>query len=255
MKEYSILKKNEEEANIFIAGVMRITIVFCFLLLIMCFCGLFSVQKKTIVVATIISTIFFALPTIWTNILKRNETWMKYANVLCAVVATAAMVYCLGNNVVITFVYPLIICSFYFSKQLVIITTGASVIVFSAVQMVAIKIASVAAGKAGLVYDESTLKMIKALNLDIAADYTYVNFKLAFLCCVLVRAIQMVALAFIFYYLSKRTSGLLANMMGAEEQSEMLDKMTRMTDTSREVTNVLASSVEQLSETDRKSVV
>jgi len=61
------------------------------------------------------------------------------------------------------------------------------------------------------------------------------------------KAFQLIMLSFIFIMLSKRTRLMLANMMGAKDQEEMLSKMMAVTEKSTDVSNSLAQSVNNLS--------
>ena len=86
MNEKSMLRKNEKEANIIVAKVMRITFVIFTLVYILNVIGIFVVDKTIMAFAFIGGGILLWIPTICVSLLKIENSYVKYVNVICAAV-------------------------------------------------------------------------------------------------------------------------------------------------------------------------
>lgn len=221
--ENSILAKNEHEANRFSAQVMLVTIVFVALVFILDVVGVFIVPLQTMSIALAIATLFLVTPSILVFVLKKNEWWVKYVTVSAATLMVGFLNLYLSFHVVIIFVYPVVIASLYFSRSLSWYSVLFSIIVLTGSQVLGM-------------YTDGV--MDKNVN-DMFDNVIFI---------IIPRNIQLFALAFIFIILSKRTKDMLENVMGAEEQKKMLDKVLTVTNKSYEVSNILANSVKQLTE-------
>lgn len=62
------------------------------------------------------------------------------------------------------------------------------------------------------------------------------------------RALVLIAVGAIFTMLSARTANMLSNLMGAEEQKEMLDHMNRMKDNAVDTSETLFGMVNELAQ-------
>ena len=80
----SLLKKNEKEANLLVAKVMRITCVIFALIYVLNVVGIFVVDDVIMTVAFIGGAILLLLPTLLVNVMKQEDGWIKYLNVICA---------------------------------------------------------------------------------------------------------------------------------------------------------------------------
>ena len=225
----SLLKQNEKEANLIVAKVMRVSFIIFTLIFILNVIGIFEVKPAVMTFAYIGGSILLLLPTLLCSFLKLEHWIIKYINVLCATVFITLLSITLTWHVVAMYVYPIAIASLYFSKKLNISATILTVIGVSVGQVLAYFI-------------ETTLD----------DNFTEVRGMIIF--GVIPRALVVTAVAAIFTMLCSRTASLLSNLMGAEEQKEMFDRMKDMKDSASQTSNVLYSTVGQLSEISESSL-
>lgn len=218
----ALLMKNEKEANVLVAKVMRI----CFLLFTIVFIlncvGVFVVDQKVMTIAYILGSCFMLLPTLLSNILKINKDYLKYLYVLSAVLFVFILCTTLTFHVVVMYTFAIAVASLYFSKRLNIYTTVLSVIGCS-------------------------LGQIMAFQLQTLPDDNFPIFQNMIIYGVLPRAICLIAISAIFTTLTRRTATMLGNLMGAEEQKQMLDSLSKMKQKSAQVSDQLVSLVSELS--------
>ncbi len=87
MQERSeVLIKNEKQANIAVAKVMRITFLIFTLVFILNVVGIFVVKMNIMTTAFLLGSLFLWLPTLLVNVLKKEGEVVKYLLVICAVV-------------------------------------------------------------------------------------------------------------------------------------------------------------------------
>jgi len=225
----SLLKQNEKEANLIVAKVMRISFISFTLIFILNVIGIFEVKPAVMTFAYIGGGILLLVPTLFSNFLKLEHWIVKYVNVLCAAIFVTLLSITLTWHVVAMYVYPIAIASLYFSKKLNISATILTVIGVSIGQVLAF-------------FMETTLD----------DNFTEVRGMIIF--GVIPRALVIVAVAAIFTMLCGRTASLLSNLMGAEEQKEMFDRMKAMKDNATQTSEVLYNTVSQLSEISESSL-
>jgi len=225
----SLLKQNEKEANLIVAKVMRISFVIFTLIFILNIIGIFEVKQNVMTFAYIGGSILLLLPTVLCNFLKLEHWIIKYINVLCAAVFITLLSITLTWHVVAMYVYPIAIASLYFSKKLNISATILTVIGVSVGQVLAF-------------FMETTL------------DDNFTEVRSMVIFGVIPRALVVIAVAAIFTMLCSRTASMLSNLMGAEEQKEMFDRMKLMKDNASKTSAVLYNTVSQLSEISESSL-
>ena len=225
----SLLKQNEKEANLIVAKVMRISFIIFTLIFILNVIGIFEVKPAVMTFAYIGGSILLLLPTLLCNFLKLEHWIIKYINVLCAAVFITLLSITLTWHVVAMYVYPIAIASLYFSKKLNISATVLTVLGVSIGQVLAY-------------FMETTLD----------DNFTEVRGMIIF--GVIPRALVVIAVAAIFTMLCGRTASMLSNLMGAEEQKEMFDRMKTMKDSASQTSAVLFNTVSQLSEISESSL-
>lgn len=199
----SLLKKNEKEANLLVAKVMRITFVIFTLIYVLNVIGIFIVDKTIMTIAYIGGGCLLLLPSLLVNIFKREGGYIKYINVICASVFVTLLSITLTYHVVAIYIYPIAIASLYFSKGLNISATGLTVVGVSVGQ-------------------------ILAFYLKTLQDDNFTEFNDVIIFGIIPRALIIVAVAAIFTMLCSRTASMLSNLMGAEEQKEILAQMKLM---------------------------
>ena len=225
----SLLKQNEKEANLIVAKVMRISFIIFTLIFILNVIGIFEVKPAVMTFAYIGGSILLLLPTLLCNFLKLEHWIIKYINVLCAAVFITLLSITLTWHVVAMYVYPIAIASLYFSKKLNISATILTVLGVSVGQVLAF-------------FMETTL------------DDNFTEVRSMVIFGVIPRALVVIAVAAIFTMLCDRTASMLSNLMGAEEQKEMFDRMMAMKDNASQTSAVLYSTVSQLSEISESSL-
>lgn len=226
----SLLNKNEKEANLIVAKVMRVTFIIFTLIYIMNVLGIFIVDKFIMTVAYVGGSVTVLLPTLIVNILKKEGSFIKYINIVCAAVFVTLLSITLTFHVVAIYVYPIAIASLYFSKKLNITSTILTVIGVSIGQILAF-----------------SWQTLPDDNFPVMEDVIIFS--------VVPRALIVVALAAIFTMLCGRTASLLSNLMGAEEQKEMFDRMTQMKESAAQTSATMLDMVKELAEITETSLL
>ena len=186
-----ILLENEKQANGVVAKVMRITFYIFTLIYILDVVGIFRVNLRTMNIAYFGSSVLLLLPTILINFLKKENSYIKYLNVVVAVAFTTLLSITLTYHVVVIYVYPIAIASLYFSKQLNILATGLTVVGVSIGQFV-------------------------AFYADTLQDDNFLTLYYVVLFGIVPRALVLIAIAAIFTMLSGRTANLLDSLLNKE---------------------------------------
>lgn len=225
----SLLQNNEREANLITAKVMRVTFYIFTLIYILNVVGIFVVDATVMTVSYIGGSVFMLLPTLLVNVLKKSGAYIKYINVICACMIITLLSITLTYHVVALYVYAIAIASLYFSKKLNVTATVLTV--------------------AG-----TSVAQILALYLDTTQDDNFLTLKETVIFGIIPRALVVVAVAAIFTMLCSRTASMLSNLMGAEEQKQIFDRMKKMKENAAKTSEVLYASVAQLSEISESSL-
>lgn len=218
----SLLMKNEKEANLIVAKVMRVTFLIFTLIYLLNVIGIFVVDKTIMTIAYLGGSVLLLLPTVLVNILKREGSYIKFVSVICASVYVTLLSITLTYHVVAIYVYPIAIASLYFSKSLNIVATGLTVVGVSVGQVL-------------------------AFYMDTIQDDNFTEFHSVIIFGIIPRAMVLIAIAAIFTMLCSRTASMLSNLMGAEEQKEMFDRMKQMKDNASQTSEVMIGMVAELS--------
>ncbi len=218
-----ILAENEKQANKIAAKVMRITFIIFALVYVLDIVGIFVVPLPIMSIAFVAGSICLWMPSILTRIQKQDKNWLKYVITLCAILFVTISTVTLTYHVIVLYVYGIAIAGLYFSKKLNVFATVLTVFGVSVGQ-------------------------ILAFLLNTLSDDNFDDMQEVIIFGVIPRALVLVAIAAIFTMLSNRTAQLLSNLMGAEEQKEMLDNMQRMKENAGETSNTLVSFVTKLSD-------
>lgn len=218
----SLLMQNEREANLLVAKVMRTTFIILTLVYLLDMTGIFTVDKGIMTGAYIGGSVLLWLPTLFTNILKKDGGFVKYVNVVCAAVFITLLSTTLTYHVVALYVYPIAIASLYFSKRLNITATSLTVVGVSVGQ-------------------------ILAFYLKTLQDDNFMEFHEVMIYGVVPRALVLIAVAAIFTMLCSRTASMLSNLLGAEEQKEMYNRMKQMQENAAQTSETLLGMVKELS--------
>lgn len=216
------MRENEKQANKLAAKVMRITFIVFTLIYLLDVTGIFTVKLMIMTVAYVGGSILLLLPTVLVNGLKREDSYIKYVNVCCAALFVALLCATVAFHVVAVYIYPIAIASLYFSKRLNICATILTIVGTSAGQ-------------------------IAAFLLQTILDKNFEGLLENIIFGVIPRGLSVIAVAAIFTTLCSRTAAMLSNLMGAEEQRLMLERMKRMQDNAAETAETLLGMVTELS--------
>lgn len=225
----SLLQTNEREANLITAKVMRVTFIIFTLIYLLNIMGVFVIDTTVMTISYIGGSVFLLLPTLLVNILKKEWSCIKYINVVCACMIITLLSVTLTYHVVAMYVYAIAIASLYFSKKLNVTATVLTVAGTSVAQLL-------------------------ALYLDTTTDDNFVELKETIVFGIIPRALVVIALAAIFTMLCGRTAAMLSNLLGAEEQKEMFDRMKAMKENAVQTSEVLYQTVTQLSDISNSSL-
>ena len=229
MNESSMLLKNEKEANRIVAKVMRITFLIFILVYILNLVGIFIIDKTIMTFAFVGSGILLWTPTFLVSILKSEKTNIKYINVICAACFVMLLSVTLTYHVVVIYVYPIAIASLYFSKRLNITATILTVM-------------------------GTSIGQLLAFYLQTLQDDNFTTLKSTIVFGIVPRALVLIAVAAIFTMLTSRTAAMLSNLMGAEEQKEMLNQMNRMKESAANTSEILYEMVKELAQITENSL-
>lgn len=194
-----LLKENELSANKAAAFVMRITALIYSLALILDIAGIFTIKLSAMITGFVLGSIMLIIPTVIVNLLKRNDVWVKYIIVACAVAFTVIAAVYLSWHVVILYVYPIAVASLYFSGSLNFIVTLTTIIGVSAAQIISFD--------KGYVLDDNFTNLRKAIIFGIVP-----------------RGLVLFCISAIFTMLCRRTTTMLGSLMSAEKQNIMREK-------------------------------
>lgn len=198
-----LLKENERSANKAAAKAMLITMGAFVVVLLLNILGIFALDMGTMVISFLLSCVVLFIPTLVVMILKKEGDWVKYVSVSCAIVFTLIATVTLSFHSVLLYIYPIAIASLFFSSRLNLFTMIATTISVSLGQLIA-----------------------NGMGLNI--DKNLYTMKRLVLFGILPRAIILICLSFIFSMLCKRTTKMLGNLMGAEQQRIMREKSLEM---------------------------
>ena len=224
-----VLVQNEKQANKAVSKVMRITFIIFTLVYILNVLGIFIVDMKVMTMAYVLGSIMLWMPTILVNVAKQDGSYVKYALTICAVIFITIVTSTLGYHVVLLYIYAIAIASLYFSKKINVMTMILSVIGVSAGQII-------------------------CFWFNIFPDKNFTTLYKLIVYGIVPRAMVLIAIAAIFTMLCERTTGMLSNLMNAEEQERMIEEMRLMQEKSEETSRTLMEMVKELSHITKNSM-
>ena len=224
-----VLVQNEKQANKAVSKVMRITFIIFTLVYILNVLGIFIVDMKVMTMAYVLGSIMLWMPTILVNVAKQDGSYVKYALTICAVIFITIVTSTLGYHVVLLYIYAIAIASLYFSKKINVMTMILSVIGVSAGQII-------------------------CFWFNIFPDKNFTTLYKLIVYSIVPRAMVLIAIAAIFTMLCERTTGMLSNLMNAEEQERMIEEMRLMQEKSEETSRTLMGMVKELSHITENSM-
>lgn len=192
VKEDEILRENEKQANCIVAKVMFVTFIIFTVVYLFNRMGLFVIDEVIMTISYIVSGVLLLLPTVLTHGLKIERNYVKYINVISAVLFVTIISITLNYHVVVIYVYPIAVASLYFSKKVNVIATIFTTVCISIGQIIAYYVTPV-------------------------IDDNFNDLYEMIMWAIIPRAMILVAIAVIFTMLCTRTVALLSNLIHAVE--------------------------------------
>ena len=201
---------------------MQFTFIFLTVVLVLNWIGIFKVDKANMIFVYAVGSCLLVIPSVMIMKFKVNSSFVKYLVVIDAVAFVTLLSIILTWHVVALYVYPIALASLYFSKKLNIISTALTVLGVSVGQLAAFLLQTLP--------DKNLYEMQRVIIFGIIP-----------------RALILIALASIFTTLGTRTSAMLYNLMGAEEQERILNDMQEMQKNAIKTSDTLYDMITELS--------
>ncbi len=195
-KENNILKENELHANKIAAKVMGTTFLIFTIIYLLNLSGVFVIDEDIMTASYVISSCLLLLPMLLIFGLKIEKEYVKYINVISAVLFVTLISVTLTYHVVVIYVYPIAIASLYFSKHVNIVATAFTVLGVS-------------------------IGQVLAFFMDTIQDENFTVFNEMILWGIIPRAMILIAVAIIFTMLCSRTVTLLGNLTKTADELEL----------------------------------
>lgn len=233
----SILRKNEYEANLFAAKIMRITCICSIFIWLLNQFDVFIIDKTVMLFSTVLTVIISLIPTILVTILKKKHEYIKYLISSLSVLIVAILNITLSFHAVMLFIYPLSIVGLYFNKKLTIRTLIQSFVVLTISQIIAYE-----------------FNFTPDANVNSSLEnYIFIIFP---------RMILLVSLSMIFMWVNERTEKLFKMVLESQVKSnEIVDNMSSIAEKSADISknlvdsmNVLSKETGNISNTNRNMV-
>lgn len=226
--EENFFVRNERESNKIVAKTLRIMSLFFVLCYLLNLIGIFHILPLAMNIALVISMLSLWLPTLIINVLGSEGEWVKYFCIACSIVFVSVLGITLNFHVVLMYMLPIAVCSYYFSNRLNVITLVISCICFSIVQLIGFKMQ--------FCVDQNTNNVMHVIFMAIVP-----------------RLVQQIAISVIIIILTNRTSRLLRTAGSAEEQERLLNNIQSLSEQSVKVSDQLFSSMNTLASTTENS--
>lgn len=230
MENNNLREQNDKKANLFVASVMRISIAFVLMALLLDVIGVFHIKLNVIIIASISSSIILSIPTVILSVLHKNESWLKYVCVICSSIFLLDITSCLNHHVIVIFSMPMAIACIYYSPKLNIIALICSILA-------------------------SAIGKFVAFTFRTSVDYNITTMKKLLIYSIFPDTLLLVLLSVVFITLAIRTNRMLSSLMDAEEQEKVFHHMKELTEKSSQVSQGLTESMKTLSNVTHKTRV
>lgn len=222
-----VLQKNEQEANKFVAKVMRVTAAILMLILVLNTVGVFTIKQGVMVTACICGVILLLIPTVLVNALKLTAPVLKYVFVTIAMLFVCIITVTLNWHAIVVFIFAIGIACMYFSKPVNLYAMIASPILFSIAQYL-------------------------AYILSYTPDRNMSDMKHVIVFCILPRALSLFAMSVLFLSINNRTRHMLSGLMDADAQAKMMEQLRESQTKSAQVSHTLVNTVNTTSSNNQK---
>lgn len=222
MKNENLKDQREQIANLYVAKVMRVCAAFTMLALVLNFIGVFTTDRTIMLLACLIGGGILMIPTIILKGFHKNESWLKYVNIIASCLFVAIVTSTLNYFVTIMFVFPMALASIYYNPVMNYLALVLSVIAASS-------------GK------------IIAFVANTSVDANHLTWRSLLISSILPNILMLCSIGYIFIALAKSTNQMMSSLMNAEEQEKLFNHMKMLSDKSTEVSKGLSEGMLTLS--------
>ena len=136
----NITQKNEAEANLIAAKVMRVTLYVFFIIYLLNLTGIFVIEQKSMNITFFASAVFLFTPTIINKIFPKGRKWLKYIYVFLSACFSFLASTTITDHAVIAYIYPILIAALYFDLPLTRVATLLTCIITAIGQLIGFKL-------------------------------------------------------------------------------------------------------------------
>lgn len=225
-KNNSIFKENEQKANKIATNVIIIALILLIIVWIANIVGIFVVPGFYMNLGCAAGTVVLGVPIVLVKVFKRKDSWLKYIFIGSLVLMIAIVNALLNHHIVVSFSAPILLATIFFDKKLCNRTIWMTLVAITISQLISFN-----------------FNDVFALNVD--------NMQHMIIYFIIPRNLQVFALGKMMTMLCGRIAEIFNNLMGVEEQNEILKKNEEIKNKSLEVSNDLLMYVDDLDETSR----
>ena len=171
-----IFKNTDESTTRFLAN----SLLFCIGLFafswILNMTGVFVIDKTAFTIVTVACGAIFCVPKAALLIRRKYEEWIKYAVIICAVLAINLAYSVLTYHMIMMLAFPLIMSVMYFDPKLTLFTTISSIFLMTASHIISFFIS---------VMDDDPLESLRAIMLYGLLPRLFIYCSFALICFVL----------------------------------------------------------------------
>lgn len=221
---YDILIASENIANRRVVGVLFVTIIVITCILLLNEIGVFIIDDFRMRLSYVISVIVISIPIILIKYLKKEGPYIKF------IVIGAGLFFIFITNILLTyhiyvfFIYPLLLATMYYNVNIM-----KGTIVISALLM--------------------SISQVLGQTYGAFPDKNFPNMQELFIFGIIPKCMTFIAMYAVMKMICERTTEVLGDLMGAEEQKKLMKKNEIMKHKSMEVSNILLESVSDLDDT------
>lgn len=136
MKLKNILARNEEDANIKVAKVMRLSVIVFVLVFVLNLFGVFKIEKPIMASAFITGSLLLIVPTVLNYFCNKENPVLKYIYVTIACLFIFLLITLMTFHVVVLYCYPIVLAGYYFSERTTLVAI-AETLVFTVLGQIA----------------------------------------------------------------------------------------------------------------------
>lgn len=135
-----VLQKNEAEANLVAAKVMRITMYIFSLVYALNVAGIFIIDPVSMNITFFTSAILLFAPTFLNKVVSTGNRWLKYIYVIFSALFIFLAATVMTYHAIIAYIFPVLIAAIYFDKTLTLTATLVTCILTSFSQFIGFSI-------------------------------------------------------------------------------------------------------------------